>query len=320
MPKYVHQEGGRRFWAPSNESPNEPFELQEAGANIGAGKNKGGGKEVKMVEITIHLKENWQPSDCLPVPKDADYPTPTPQNIVFLQWDKEHFPAKPSVLGGRKPHVRDTSKLVEAYLDVPGTAVIEFLKANDLDCLWSRDAVSHQWIPIQSGLIEREEDLHIPSTLALPPGGGDLTFEFLKSCFRALNMSGFSSKSKEQLLDEILERMTADAQVSPMASKTPMVVAGEKNGTSYGSRYHSSVPGEEPKINMDAYREQVATVSRIVGESIFMPSAAADCDVRVLNRSYRLIRPVDVFDGVDKFLEYVKDLAGAKVPTKDDED
>jgi hypothetical protein len=320
MPKYEHKEGGRRFWAPSEEDPSEPIELTESGVHFGLGRKKGPTREEQIAEIIVHLAENPTTSEDLPVPKNVDYPTPTPRNVAFLQWGDGHFPDKPSILGGKKPQTRDTGKLMEVYIDVPGTAVVEFLKDNDLVCLWSRAGAQHQWVPVHAGIIEHEEVLHVPSTLALSTGNYDLTFDFLKSCFRALGMSGFSSKSKEQLLDEVLERMTADAQAYPMTDKKPMIVTDDKRGRSYPSRYDNPKPGEEPKANLEAYREQVAVASRVVGESIFMPGAAADCDVRVLNRSYRLVRPVDIFDGVDKFLKYVDDLAGAKVPEKDDED
>jgi len=126
----------------------------------------------------------------------------------------------------------------------------------------------------------------------------NFTFAYLKGVFKAMKMAGYSSKSKEDLIDTLLEKFTEDA-IQNVPVLGPCLVTPSKHR---GHRSITRSPIENTEIVED-YKEAIGIASRIIGRALFLPNREPAPDGRLLEASYDLVEMVDPYDGFDDFLK-----------------
>jgi len=142
-------------------------------------------------------------------------------------------------------------------------------------------------------LYDKTLSINIPKILGIK-GTHQITFEYLKSVFRKLRMRGYSSKSKEQLIDEILERITLDASNYDTRNDYAMQVISSEDRYRNSSRV-DEYSGKEGEV-VDDYEKAIGIVTRISG-GFYFPYREPMPTLDILNKHYVIGMPADISIG-----------------------
>ena len=133
--------------------------------------------------------------------------------------------------------------------------------------------------------------------------GSYFTLKYIKEICKKLELKSLASKSKEMLMDEIFEKLLKDAELPDVKRPDELLVVHAQNGRYSNAEDRSKqAGGDTSKLETD-YAKTIATVSRIIGEHLYIPNGKSDCDTRTLENIYTLYKMKDPYDGFEDFLK-----------------